>query len=41
MAEGKTSPWFPGFRVYRQGYDGSWMEAMEELQQNLRSAFGN
>ena len=24
MAEGKESPWFPGFSVYRQGYDGGW-----------------
>ena len=31
MAEGKESPWFPGFRVHRQGYDGSWEEALEQL----------
>jgi hypothetical protein len=39
MAEGKESPWFPGFGVYRQGYDGSWEGALEELREDLRQAF--
>ncbi len=35
MAEGKESPWFPGFTVYRQGYDGSWEEAFDMLAADL------
>ena len=31
MAEGNESPWFPGFRAYRQGNDGGWDEAFQEL----------
>lgn len=30
-AAGGTSPWFPGFRVYRQRRDGDWSEALESL----------
>ena len=41
MAEGKESPWFPGFSVYRQRYDGSWEGALAELQQDMCRAFGN
>ncbi len=36
MAEGRESPWFPGFSVYRQGYDGEWMEALVELESDLK-----
>ena len=36
MAEGKESPWFPGFSVYRQGYDGNWDGALRELENDLR-----
>ena len=36
MAEGTESPWFPGFRVYRQGVDGSWDSAVKTLRQDLR-----
>ncbi len=39
MAEGRESPWFPGFTVYRQRYDGSWGEALAALRQNLIEAF--
>jgi tetratricopeptide (TPR) repeat protein len=35
MAEGKESPWFPGFTVYRQGYDGDWARAFGELTKDL------
>ncbi len=35
MAEGKESPWFPGFTVYRQGYDGRWGETFAELAEDL------
>ncbi len=39
MAEGKESPWFPGFAVYRQGYDGDWTMALEELSVDLRCIY--
>ncbi len=38
MAEGKESPWFPGFSVYRQGYDGDWTQALAQLGSDLRDA---
>ena len=38
MAEGKESPWFPGFRVYRQEYDGSWDTAFTELAVDLKKS---
>ncbi len=37
MADGKTSPWFPGFITYRQQKDGSWGEAMAQLRDDLSS----
>ncbi len=41
MAEGKESPWFPGFTVYRQGYNQSWETAFTKLQQDLCKTFEN
>ena len=38
MAQGKESPWFPGFSVYRQGYDGNWDSALRELENDLRQS---
>ncbi len=38
MAEGKESPWFPGFSVYRQGYEGSWDTAFHELVADLKKS---
>ncbi len=38
MAEGRESPWFPGFNVYRQGYDGNWDNAFRELENDLRQS---
>ncbi|MDO8595621.1 MAG: tetratricopeptide repeat protein, partial [Sulfuricaulis sp.] len=35
MADGKESPWFPGFSVYRQGYDGDWEGAFAQLESDL------
>lgn len=40
MAEGKESPWFPGFSVYRQGYDGSWEGAFDMLAADLKITYG-
>jgi tetratricopeptide (TPR) repeat protein len=36
MAAGRYSPWFPGFPVYRQGNDGDWGAALDELAGDLR-----
>ncbi len=38
MADGKESPWFPRFSVYRQGYDGSWEEAFARLERELQAS---
>jgi hypothetical protein len=38
MASGDESPWFPGFRVYRQGLDGNWNEALARLSNDLQAA---
>ncbi len=40
MAAGDTSPWFPGFRLYRQRTDGDWGEAFEQLRKDLAAAHG-
>ena len=39
MAEGEKSPWFPGFTVYRQGYNRSWDEAFDMLATDLKQAY--
>ena len=38
MLEGETSPWFPGFTVYRQLANGDWSAAQARLAQDLRGA---
>jgi len=38
---GDESPWFPGFRIYRQGPDGDWSAALGRLRADLLAAFGN
>lgn len=35
MAEGRESPWFPEFPIYRQDRDGSWNTAFEQLKTDL------
>jgi len=35
MAEGDTSPWFPGFRVYRQTGSSDWAPALRRLAADL------
>lgn len=40
MANGNESPWFPGFRIYRQQMDGDWNEALIQLRCDLGAAFG-
>lgn len=41
MAAGDESPWFPGFRIYRQGPDGDWEAALGRLRGDLLAAFGS
>jgi tetratricopeptide (TPR) repeat protein len=33
--EDGRSPWFPGFRLYRQGRHGSWKDALDQLSHEL------
>jgi Flp pilus assembly protein TadD len=40
MISGNESPWFPGFRVYRQGPDGDWGAAFDRLARDLKARFG-
>jgi len=40
MISGEESPWFPGFRIYRQKPDGDWTAALDRLRQDLRAASG-
>jgi len=35
MNHGRTSPWFPGFAVYRQSLQGDWDAALAELKKDL------
>jgi hypothetical protein len=37
MQHGRTSPWFPGFSIYRQSLQGVWTAAVEALRLDLRS----
>jgi Tfp pilus assembly protein PilF len=38
MAQGSTSPWFPGFQVYRPGPDRDWPGVFERVLQDLGTA---
>ena len=35
MASGPSSPWFPGFTIYRQSLDGDWSAALARLRDDL------
>ena len=35
MAQGRVSPWFPRFTVYRQSTDLTWVEAVAQLRADL------
>ena len=37
---GDESPWFPGFRIYRQKPDGDWSAALGRLEQDLKAEYG-
>lgn len=41
MAAGRSSPWFPGFPVYRQASNGDWRMALDELARDLRALSAN
>jgi hypothetical protein len=40
MAEGEESPWFKGFKTYRQLTNGYWSLALQNLTQDLLNRFG-
>jgi hypothetical protein len=35
MLQGDESPWFKGFKIYRQMANGDWSMALEQLQTDL------
>jgi Flp pilus assembly protein TadD len=39
MASGRESPWFPGFRIYRQATNGHWEGALDEIRQDLAGKY--
>ncbi len=39
MAGGSSSPWFPGFSIYRQSFDGDWSPALAKLRDDLRGQY--
>ena len=39
MASGNESPWFPGFRIYRQLSDNTWDEALARLKHDLSEKY--
>lgn len=39
MAAGSSSPWFPGFSLYRQSFDGDWSAALAMLHDELRALY--
>ncbi len=41
MVNGKESPWFPGFSIYRQTSHGDWEPALAELAGDLAASFGS
>jgi len=39
MAAGSSSPWFPGFSVYRQSLDADWSAALSRLHDDLENLY--
>lgn len=39
MAAGSSSPWFPGFSIYRQTLDGDWSPALARLHGDLEALY--
>jgi tetratricopeptide (TPR) repeat protein len=40
LAHGRSSPWFPGFSIYRQSLQGDWSAALGALQRDLEANYG-
>ena len=40
MNSGRSSPWFPGFQIYRQDLNGGWDAAFTQLAQDLQEKYG-
>jgi hypothetical protein len=40
MQSGQHSPWFPGFRIYRQKLSGDWRQAVNALRSHLEANYG-
>ena len=38
MADGAESPWFPGFRIYRQAPDRKWDGALARLRREMQDS---
>jgi Flp pilus assembly protein TadD len=41
MARGAESPWFPGYKVYRQAADRDWLTVFEQLRLDVGSTWAN
>jgi tetratricopeptide (TPR) repeat protein len=39
MAAGSSSPWFPGFTLYRQSHDADWTAALAKLHADLKALY--
>jgi hypothetical protein len=39
MQSGRSSPWFPGFSLYRQSLQGSWDSALRTLKRDLEENY--
>jgi hypothetical protein len=37
MQSGRSSPWFPGFGIYRQSLQGDWSNALGRLAADLEA----
>lgn len=40
MQSGRSSPWFPGFSIYRQSLQGDWKSALDALKRDLEMNYG-
>ncbi len=39
QVDGDVSPWFPGFRLYRQSVNGSWDQGFEKLRFDIKKQY--
>ena len=40
QVHGETSPWFPGFRLYRQSMNSNWENAFAKLKTEIKEQYG-